>query len=310
MKKILFATTALVATAGVAAADISISGRAAFGIYSQTGIDAFLQSDVDLSFTGTTETDGGVQLSATVDMDDFGNGGVGFGGANIAGRYNKQANVLSTTFTDTVVSATSGALAFSYGDTDGALDARNTEVHRILGIDAELWTNLVDNDDDGAIARLDYKMGAVAMSLSYAGQDDTWGIGASYSGDMGSAQYYVGAGYEDGPVGDLWAVSAGATFGSFSVRTAYWDGTRDNGAATGVTPRVGTVVEQWDVSAQYSANGLTVGANYLMDQTAADDDNWTVFGTYDLGGGAQLFAQHGEFLGTQERSSLGVTFAF
>ena len=306
MKKILFATTALVATAGVAAADVSVSGRAAFGIYSQTGSDAFLQSDVDLTFTGTTETDGGVKLSASVDMDDFGNNAVGAGGATLGNRYLQAGRGVM----DTVVSATSGALAFSYGDTDGALDARNTEVHRILGIDAELWTNVVDNNDVGAIARLDYTMGAVAMSLSYAGQSDKWGIGASYSGDMGSAQYHVGAGYEDGPAGDLWAISAGATFGSFSVRTAYMDGTRDNRAATGVTPRVGAVVEQWDVSAQYSANGLTVGANYLMDQTAADDDNWTVFGTYDLGGGAQLFAQHGEFLGTQERSSLGVTFAF
>lgn len=306
MKKILFATTALVATAGVAAADVSVSGRAAFGIYSQTGSDAFLQSDVDLTFTGTTETDGGVKLSASVDMDDFGNSAVGAGGATLGNRYLQAGRGVM----DTVVSASSGALAFSYGDTDGALDARNTEVHRILGIDAELWTNLVDNNDVGAIARLDYKMGAVAMSLSYAGQSDKWGIGASYSGDMGSAQYHVGAGYEDGPAGDLWAISAGATFGSFSVRTAYMDGTRDNRALTGVTPRVGAVVEQWDVSAQYSANGLTVGANYLMDQTAADDDNWTVFGTYDLGGGAQLFAQHGEFLGTQERSSLGVTFAF
>ena len=37
MKKLLIATTALVATAGMASADITISGHAAAGIYSGLG---------------------------------------------------------------------------------------------------------------------------------------------------------------------------------------------------------------------------------------------------------------------------------
>ena len=38
MKKLLIATTALVATAGMASADITISGHAAAGIYSGLGL--------------------------------------------------------------------------------------------------------------------------------------------------------------------------------------------------------------------------------------------------------------------------------
>lgn len=89
MKKILFATTALVATAGVAAADITVGGNARFGIgYDSGGAPGFvgtggypsngndraingrsktsLISRFRLQFDATSETDGGVTIGGRV----------------------------------------------------------------------------------------------------------------------------------------------------------------------------------------------------------------------------------------------------
>ena len=52
MKKLLIATTALVATAGMASADITISGHAAAGIYSGLGNCSYGVAKT-LSTTGT-----------------------------------------------------------------------------------------------------------------------------------------------------------------------------------------------------------------------------------------------------------------
>lgn len=288
MKKILFATTALVATAGVAAAEAKVSGAATFGVKKVGTADAYFASNIDLKFTGSTETDGGVMLKAIVNIDNFGD--------NTAGATvysNKGAIADITTGSNTVVSASAGGLTFSYGDTDGALDKSTTELHRLPGLNFELWSAGVDNADDGKIARLDYKVGDVSVALSYAGTDKAFGIGVAYSADLGSATLKLGAGYEDGDQGDSWAVSVGSKFGAIDVRANISGGSE--------------IGDKWGLSAQYAANGMSVGANYFDD----GNSNWTLFGTYSLGGGATLFAQHGErgAAGTKT-TSMGIRFSF
>ena len=60
MKKLLIATTALVATAGMASADITISGHAAAGIYSGLGnkdaVAAYKGVDVSVAASSTTSS--------------------------------------------------------------------------------------------------------------------------------------------------------------------------------------------------------------------------------------------------------------
>jgi len=77
MKKVLFATTALVFSAGFAAAEVSISGNAVFGLgYSEDGLANGLSSELDplkvddmytvyetyLTISGTTESDNGLSF--------------------------------------------------------------------------------------------------------------------------------------------------------------------------------------------------------------------------------------------------------
>ncbi|WP_375174249.1 porin [Pseudooceanicola sp.] len=304
MKKILFATTALVATAGVAAADVSISGRAGFGvIQTQAGAAAKvtnLINNFDLYFTGTTETDGGVSLSATVEMEGMGGAVSAFSHGNaILGNnnYAKSAAVAPTA----VFSAKAGALSFTFGNTDGAFDRSMTEVHRIAGIGYENWAmdSFIDNNDGGNIARLEYAAGGITASLSYAGLDDSTGVGIKYSGDLGGANVTIGAAFESQTGSDYWGISGRAAFGAFSVGAGYADGD-----AAG--PFNGT----WNISAGYSANGVMVAAMY-GDSDTAGTEMWNLMGTYDLGGGATAFAQYGERQnGTNSIASMGVSFSF
>ena len=68
MKKVLFATTALVATAGMAAAEVTMSGQARFGLY-YDGEDTSLDQRFRLTFTGITESDNGVKFEARVRIE-------------------------------------------------------------------------------------------------------------------------------------------------------------------------------------------------------------------------------------------------
>jgi outer membrane protein OmpU len=64
MKKILFATTALVATASVAAADVTFSGFAYAGVRSVENADTDITQSVRINANASVETDGGVTFSA------------------------------------------------------------------------------------------------------------------------------------------------------------------------------------------------------------------------------------------------------
>ncbi|WP_333685173.1 porin [Pontibaca methylaminivorans] len=108
MKKVLFATTALIATAGVAAADVTISGYGRFGLDynnanakwgSGTGLNKWdvpgsgasktnLTSRLRLNFDMSTETDAGVTLGAQFRVQaDSDNGEARTGGWNGARFY-------------------------------------------------------------------------------------------------------------------------------------------------------------------------------------------------------------------------------
>lgn len=287
MKNLLLATTALVATAGFAAADVSLSGRATLGAIKIGNGDFFLESDIDLYITGTTETDSGITLSATVEMEDLGGTNGGFGGFAKAGNGNA---------TTTIVSVSGGFGTLTFGNTDGALDKNLTESYRLPGLDYELWGGnaFIDNWDNQEIARYDFSTNGFNVSLSYAAADEAYGLGVSWKGDLGAAKVHAGLAYEDGNLGDILGLSVGADFGAIGVRAGYVDGDESG--------------ERWNLGAQYSANGLSIGATYMENKTI-NTDGYNVYVRYDLGGGAHAFAQYGDRNGL-DITSFGVNFSF
>ena len=132
MKKVLLASTALVATAGFAAAEVSLSARAEMGIFggstdNTTGptrggasIDESQTrffTDIDVTFSLSGETDGGLSFGAAVDLDE--------GGAGAAAVANNDDDGGIAIF----LSGDFGTLTM--GDTDGALDWALTDAGNI-----------------------------------------------------------------------------------------------------------------------------------------------------------------------------------
>ena len=70
MKNLLIATTALVATAGFAAADVTLSGAVNVGVLNDgtTGADTFMYNNVTVTAAMSGETDGGLTFGATLSM--------------------------------------------------------------------------------------------------------------------------------------------------------------------------------------------------------------------------------------------------
>ena len=72
MKKVLLGTTALVMTAGVAAADVTFSGYAEIGIFDNDSDDVQFHHDIDVKFSLSGESDNGLSFGATIDLDEVG----------------------------------------------------------------------------------------------------------------------------------------------------------------------------------------------------------------------------------------------
>ncbi|WP_282058843.1 porin [Lentibacter algarum] len=307
MKKILFATTALVATASVAAADVTFSGFGALAAISNEAHsdDGFkVQSNIDIFVNATVETDNGVTFSADINMEDL--SGTNTTDTTPAGTEDDVAPGKSAGNSVTsVVSVSGGFGKIAFGNTDGALDRSTTEVYRTVGADYELWGGVIDNSDAENILRYEYTIGGLRIAASNSESDDANGFGVNYTHAMGDMSVNVGAAYETSSAGageDITAVSLGMDMGNgLGVRVAYWESENDAGA---------TVKDQTDVGIQYKAGDLTLAAAYMMNDVD-NSDNYTVFAEYGLGAGVTAFGGVGTRGATElDVASFGVRFNF
>ena len=102
MKKILLASTMLAGSAGFAAAEVAVTGYAEMGIWSNSVGDIAFWQDVEVTFTMSGTTDGGLEFGAAIDLDE----------TNVA--LNDDSG------TTVYISGSFGKLTM--GDTDGAID--------------------------------------------------------------------------------------------------------------------------------------------------------------------------------------------
>lgn len=181
MKKVLFATTALIATAGVAAADVSFGGYGRFGaMYSDPANAAAtttMTSRFRLNIDGSTEADNGLSFGARIRIQDSATGAGVLNGANF---YVK-----------------SGGLKVAVGNTPGAIDALPNLYSQSLGLTGLGYHNVVANGGAGGFWAFDgYSSGGngrEAVSISYSAGD--FGVMAAYSNTGGTARTSVNASY-------------------------------------------------------------------------------------------------------------------
>ena len=318
MKKILFATTALVATAGFAAAEVAITGEAEMGIYNPDTEAQETQffTDLDVRFTMTGEADNGLTFGATIDLDeaaDRSNPGR-FESPNVQGGEN-----MFVAF---------GGARLTMGDTDGAVDFAVPEMGLAGGSlnddetghagfnDADGFMDAMvfgDADDsglafdgagDGQVARFDYSYDAFTFSVSAEqladGEDrdlivtdlrgipldivdagsTVWGVGVSYSGDLSGVALTAGLGYQTlEEVGDVTSIGVtGELTNGLSLGATYTQFASD---VDGLDD-----IEHVGLGVGYSMDAFAVGVNWgQFDQDGDTMEGWGLAGTYDLGGG-------------------------
>ena len=291
MKKLLIASTALVATAGMASADITISGHAAAGFHSgldnvataattnSTDIAADgIYSNAGVDFTMTGATDNGISFSASVNIDageEIDTGDFEYDGAD---------------------GGTAGLGAVSMTGTFGTLTFDNN------GID-NLYSDATNHDVSYATT-----LGAVGLTVGYdvTGGANATSAQATYTAG-GMAFTLTGSEAAAGTSTTLavsYALNDTVTLSADTDQAAGGESVMTMGAATtlnGVSVSVESANNStWDVDLGYTVGGFAL--TYGVDET----DAWTATATAALGGGATFSAG----VDSDDATYAGVSFAF
>lgn len=310
MKKILLATTMLAGTAGFAAAEVNITGSAEMGIWSNNAINgnavagddgvAFWQ-DVEVKFSMSGTTDGGLEFGAVIDLDE----------TNVATNDDSGTSVyISGTFGKLTLGDTDGALDWALADMDNGMtsiaDDHSTHVAFFGGND-------MDGHGDNQVLRYENTFGAFGFAVSaeqlgdgLTGGDQSLGLGVKYTANLGGTDVALGLGYQADDVDSAVGVSASATFG---------------GAFTGKIGYISFEDNAWDshlgAELTYVSGPIGVGINYGKVDLAAggDFDSFGVVANYDLGGGAKVEFGYGSNVGNDgvgdvDQWSLGIGMSF
>lgn len=284
MKKILFATTALVATAGVAAADVSFSGYGRFGAMENyagvSGIYTRIRLQIDMS----TEADNGLTFGARLRMQDtsfngvgYGNGGAGTGGFNGARFYAKVGGL--EIGVGNIIGAIEGMsgiyMATQSGDIGLSGLGFNSLVTNTYAQGYWTWDAYSSGGTGVDGVEVMYSAGDFSGHLSYSngGGIATTGLNVAYSFN----DWTVALGYQDGDTiaaRDKAVITVGGKIGPVNLGLAYAD--NDGVGKVALTGQV------------------EVGAATRIDMFVADEDTAgldTMFGlgvSHSLGGGASL----------------------
>lgn len=337
MKQLLLATSALVAFAGAAAAEVSVSGNARIGLRYDNNLICTDCSDGTRSgfnvvtrtrviFTMTGETDSGLSFGAEIRADNAGN-------ASSSSRSQSAGTVW--------ISGTYGKL--TAGDIDSAMESAVGDLPEI-GVSALNWYNEFQYsssdfdsevyDESGLLYQ--YQFGDASIYASFFDQNEGstgterngngYSLGAGYK--LGN--YTFGIGYEKAglfidPVGytwtnesvegnifdadnKTWAISGGTSVAGITFKAIYMTTKVDAGEYTSDSYKV----RQYGLGAEYKlANGIELAGFWREvdgDSIGGVDNNATMYGIgagYDLGGGAVVKAGIARIDGTSSRGIVG-----
>jgi outer membrane protein OmpU len=292
MKKILIATTALVATAGGAAADISLSGYARFGLQ-YTSIDATDTTSTDvvsrarIQADANTTTDSGIGLNYRQRFQTEENNTGGLNGARFGLSYE--------------------GVMVNFGNICGVLEC--TPNHYMgtnsagIGLEGQSWSNMPLNNAGGSWGWTAYSSGgagatngievmysANGLGLHVHTTETSTAFGASYSISnitLAAARETFDAGAE------LTLVTAGLDLGNGNVAVKYGDndGTTKAVIAAGYDMAPGANLHAF-IGSEDAGESYGVGVNYA------------------LGGGASFDAGVDSNAGGDTRVSAGIFFKF
>ena len=328
MKKVLFATTALVAFAGAASAEVLISGNAEMGLIvgdggvAPTDGDVEFHTDIDVTFTMSGETDSGLTYGANIDLDESDGSNSGQGSATVDAGPD---GIIGTPDDIILVPGSNGASnafagrsqggesiflsgafgTLTAGDTDGALDWALTEVafnSGSLNDDETEHTGYngnagLDGIYDGQIVRYDYSIGDFGIAVSAEVDDADGGVGSGNDPALGiGVKYNLDFGFISG---------FGIGLGYQKADDAEAIGASLNGTIQGFNVGVSFLTrnnafgindfDHYGVGLGYVTGPISLSANYgeFDYETGADADGFGLSAGYDLGGGALVQLGYG-----------------
>ena len=278
MKKILLATTALVATTGFAAAEMTWTGSANLGMkYSDNGTTT-LHEEIDLGMAATGETDGGIGWKVEMGVDSNVSDAtaaeaVDGGSVSLSGDFGtiRVGNVSTA--------GTSIGLPDVGFDTIGIDDAAEKGRNAGAGIDVQ-WN---------------YAMDDIALMGSFGSSSDAMAISAKWtSGALSIGVSHAAAGATGGA--DATAASIGTSVGGFSVNMM---------AASHSTSANDSV----GLSASMPVDGLGTVTFVTGSNDTDAKSSWGVGFSKALGGGATLAGAYGSANGN-DVADLGISLSF
>ena len=297
MKKVLLTTTALVMTAGVAAAEVSFSGTAGIALIDDNGkslssrTGMFVESYYDLDVAVSAAADNGMTFALGFDMGsgnkiDYNDDDV----LEAQGASVGDADV-SMTYQGWTVTVDQAGIDNLFDDTDGAQDVK--VAGSVAGFDVAFTSDLeadtssyslgttiadikmtftgTDNDDAGG--------SAAGVSMSYT-VSDTLSLKGSMSNESNDAE-------DDASIGLTYKMDA-LTLGYTSIKP----GTN------------GDLGDEWDLSIGYSAGAMS--ASFAVDEA----DATTMIAEWNLGGATAFAAMHDKAGTNNDLTAMGINFAF
>jgi outer membrane protein OmpU len=279
MKKFLLASTALVATTGFAAAEMSWTGSANMGIkYSDNGTTT-LHEEIDLGMSATGETDGGIGWKVEMGVD-----------SNVSDSAPAQ-----------VVDGGSVSISGDFGTIRmGNVDNAATKV----GL-ADVGFDLIGIDDAAELGRgggttapdlqWDYAADSIALRVSLDSLNDDMAAAASWtSGSLSITVAHAAEGATSGS--DATSASISTSVGGFSVGMMAVAASTANQDSTGL-------------SASMPIDGLGTVTFVTSGNDTNAKNSYGVGFSKSLGGGATLKGGYGSVNGN-DVGDIGIALSF
>ena len=284
MRKVLFATTALVALGGVSAAsaDISVSASSSFNYVTTNGgaeaaEDRDVNTQVDVGISAASTLDNGMSVTAMIGIDET-NGALDDSGMTITGDFGTIS--MGGSATDTLGAMSTDVTADEAWDLDAAyIDPANEHVpHMDVSIalpsisGLNVVVGMVDGDTVGATEA----------------DGDGSGFGLSYSttGSMPVTLSY--ASYSTGAANsEVSSIGVSVTAGDATIKAAANETGDYTGTSVGATY---TVSDQLSVAAYTGTGEDSTNANYEAEMTGMGL-------TYTITPGLSMSITHNDFTG-------------
>ena len=296
MKKVLLTTTALVMTAGVAAAEVSFSGTAQVALTDDNGKNAAARkgyqvtTGIDFNVGISAATDNGITMSTSFDT--------GFGQLvdyNDDDKIEDQSALAAADGAKLTLGMNGYTIALKRDGVDNLYDDSQSEDFSVAGSMGGVSFALTgDMEDSASSYKVGYSAGDLSITLTGTNDDDAAGVGGSASkialsyamGDM-----TITAASDNEGAADT-TNSIGVTYAMDAITISY-TAAGDKGADLG---------EDYDLKISYAAGPLSASFS------TNEEDVTKMIAEYDLGGATAFFSNKSET--GKDYQAMGINFSF